>query len=406
MRYYYRLMEETLDKYLRQFKVVLITGPRQVGKSTMLKNCLLDRYEYVTLDDINELDMAKNDPAQFLRNHPKPIIIDEVQYAPELFRQIKWEVDRSDACGQYCLTGSQTYELMKNVGESLSGRIGVIELSSMSFREMESVKFNIPFVPTNEYLEIRKQKLVKLNDVWETIHRGSMPALLDKSMDWTFFYGSYVKSYIERDVRDVLSIRNVSLFYKFLTAMAARTGELFIPNDIANSLGVSLPTVQAWTSVLEASGLIKIVQPYANNALKRATKTPKLYFMDTGLVCYLVGWNNKAVLMNGAMAGSVFETFVVSEIIKSYKNAGLNTSHIFFYRDREQKEIDLVIENGGTLYPIEIKKSAQPATAMAKNFPVLNNVQDRIVGQGCIICLSDSLCGVSESLTIIPVEYC
>lgn len=405
MNYYPRHIENVLHKYLKQFKVVLLTGPRQVGKSTLLKKALAEGYEYITLDDMNELDMAQNDPAQFFVNHASPAIIDEVQYAPELFRRLKYLVDKQERRGYYCLTGSQTYLLMKNVSESLAGRIGVLELSPISIREKYKESFSLPFIPTDEYFRERRKSLVYHDDIWQTIFRGSMPELLDESLSWQFFYSSYVKSYIQRDVREIINIKNENNFYKFLVALAARTGELFIANDIARTIGVSLQTVQAWLSVLEASGLIFILRPYENNILKRAVKTPKVYFMDTGLVAYLVGWNNPEVLKNGAMAGSVFETFVVSEIIKSYKNNGLDTNNLYFYRDRDQKEIDMLIINGDTIHPIEIKKSAQPASSMAKNFPVLASIPGMKMGQGCILCLAENLAKVSDELSIVPINY-
>ena len=245
MNYYHRQIEDVLKQYLKQFKVVLLTGPRQVGKSTLLKECLSDDFEYVTLDDINELDMAQNDAVQFFLNHGKPLIIDEVQYAPNIFRQLKYLSDKQNDKGQFCLTGSQNYLLMQNVSESLAGRIGIMELSPLSLREMNRITFNRPFVPNDEYFESRKPNLIREPDIWQRIFRGSMPALLDETADWRFFYNSYIKSYIERDVRNIVNVRNENLFYKFLVAIAARTGELFVANDIAKSIGVTMQTIQA-----------------------------------------------------------------------------------------------------------------------------------------------------------------
>lgn len=405
MNYFHRQIEDILKQYLKQFKVVLLTGPRQVGKSTLLKMCLSDDFEYVTLDDINELDMAQNDVAQFFMNHKKPLIIDEVQYAPNIFRHLKYLSDKQDDKGQFCLTGSQNYLLMQNVSESLAGRIGIMELSSFSLRETNQITFNRPFIPTDGYFESRKSSLKREPDIWQRIFRGSMPALLDETADWHFFYNSYIKSYIERDVHDIVNVRNENLFYKFLVALAARTGELFVANDIAKSIGVAMQTIQSWMSVLESSGIVFLLRPYENNILKRAIKTPKIYLLDTGLVCNLVGWNNPEVLKNGAMAGNIFETFVVSEIIKSYKNAGLDTNNLYFYRDRDQKEIDMLIVEGDTIHPIEIKKTAQPATAMAKNFPTIKEIPGMELGCGCILCLAEKLVKTSENLAVVPIEY-
>ncbi|MBO4728137.1 MAG: ATP-binding protein [Spirochaetaceae bacterium] len=402
MPYIQRHAKQTLMKMLSQFKVVLVTGPRQVGKSTLLQN-ELKNFEYVTLDDMAELEQARSDPALFFKNHSLPVVIDEVQYAPELFRYIKFLVDKSDAKGQICLTGSQTYSLMQNVSESLAGRIGILELQGLSLREKQKVNFFEPFVPNSDYIQNRLENLVQYNGIWNDIFYGSMPEMTNKEIDWNFFYRSYVKSYIERDVRNLMNIKDESLFYKFMVALAARTGCLFNAADIANSTGVSLKTIQSWISVLEASGIIFFLRPYENNILKRTVKTPKIYFNDTGLVCYLVGWDNPKVAQNGAMAGELFETFVISEIAKTYFNSGADLRSLFFYRDSNQKEIDLLISKNGSLFPVEIKKSAQVSISMAKNFPavkLLNEIQT-----GTILCQCDKKMFLSETVQALPLEF-
>ena len=402
MPYIQRHAKQTLMKMLSQFKVVLVTGPRQVGKTTLLQN-ELKNFEYVTLDDMAELEQARSDPALFFKNHSLPVVIDEVQYAPELFRYIKFLVDKSDAKGQICLTGSQTYSLMQNVSESLAGRIGILELQGLSLREKQKVNFFEPFVPDSDYIQNRLENLVQYNDIWNDIFYGSMPEMTNKEIDWNFFYRSYVKSYIERDVRNLMNIKDESLFYKFMVALAARTGCLFNAADIANSTGVSLKTIQNWISVLEASGIIFFLRPYENNILKRTVKTPKIYFNDTGLVCYLVGWDNPKVAQNGAMAGELFETFVISEIAKTYFNSGADLRSLFFYRDSNQKEIDLLISKNGSLFPVEIKKSAQVSISMAKNFPavkLLNEIQT-----GTILCQCDKKMFLSETVQALPLEF-
>ena len=402
MPYIQRHAKQTLMKMLSQFKVVLVTGPRQVGKSTLLQN-ELKNFEYVTLDDMAELEQARSDPALFFKNHSLPVVIDEVQYAPELFRYIKFLVDKSDAKGQICLTGSQTYSLMQNVSESLAGRIGILELQGLSLREKQKANFFEPFVPDSDYIQNRLENLVQYNDIWNDIFYGSMPEMANKEIDWNFFYRSYVKSYIERDVRNLMNIKDETLFYKFMVALAARTGCLFNAADIANSTGVSLKTIQNWISVLEASGIIFFLRPYENNILKRTVKTPKIYFNDTGLVCYLVGWDNPKVAQNGAMAGELFETFVISEIAKTYFNSGADLRSLFFYRDSNRKEIDLLISKNGSLFPVEIKKSAQVSISMAKNFPavkLLNEIQT-----GTILCQCDKKMFLSETVQALPLEF-
>lgn len=405
MEYIPRVAINVLKKYLRQFKVVLLTGPRQVGKSTLLQKTLQPKFEYITLDDMDEMELAQTDVQQFFINHKNPLIIDEVQYAPDLFRQIKFLVDKSTKKGMFCLTGSQTYELMQNVSESLAGRIGILQLSPLSLRELNKIDFDLPFIPKKKYYAKREPFVKKEKDIWQRIFRGSMPELTNKKIDWSFFYNSYIQSYIQRDVRQIIGVKDERLFYNFLIAVASRTGSLFVANDVANSLGVSLHTVKSWLSVLEASGIIFILHPYTNNILNRAIKTPKVYFMDTGLVCALVGWTNPTVLKNGAMAGNIFETFVVSEIIKSYKNAGLDAKNIYYYRDRDKKEIDMLIIENETIYPIEIKKSALPAVTMAKNFPTLKEIPGMKMGEGCILCLAEKFTQVNDKLAVVPLEY-
>lgn len=402
MAYIKRHITETLIKMLRQFKVVLVTGPRQVGKSTLLKTELKD-FEYVTLDDMAELEIAQKDPSLFFKNHSLPLVIDEVQYAPQLFKYIKLIADKSDEKGLICLTGSQTYSLMHNVSESLAGRIGILELQGLSLREKFKIPFYNAFIPNDKYLDSRYKTFIPYKNLWNHIHTGSMPEMADEKSDWDLFYRSYTKSYIERDVRNLLNIKEISVFYKFMVALAARTGCLFNAADIANSIGVNLKTVQNWISVLEASGIIFFLRPYENNILKRTIKTPKIYFHDTGLVCYLVGWDNPKVAQNGAMAGELFENFVMSEIAKSYLNYGKDLRNLFFYRDSNQKEIDLIILNEDRLFPIEIKKAAQVSLSMAKNFPTLKQLDN--INMGTILCQCDKKMLLGENVRALPLDF-
>lgn len=404
MKYIHRHLETVLKAMLAQFKVVLITGPRQVGKTTMLREILSD-YEYVTLDDMSELDLAKSDPVIFFKNHSFPLIIDEVQYAPELFRQIKCLTDKSELRGQICLTGSQTYHLMQNVTESLAGRIGILEMQGLSMREMLNLSFEDRFVPMPDYMQKRKKSITPYHNIWEVIFRGSMPELSNPDMDWELYYRSYVKSYIERDVRNLLNIKDERVFYQFMVALASRTGQIFNASDLANSLDVTSKTIQSWLSVLEASGIVFMLRPYENNILKRTIQKPKIYFYDTGLVCYLIGWDNPKVAQNGAMSGCLFETFVISEIVKSYLNQGKDTRQLFYYRDRNQKEIDLIIVQNDQLYPIEIKTSGRATLDMAKNFSVLKDTENIHVQMGTILCRCDRCMFLSDTVQALPVEW-
>lgn len=399
--YINREISAKLASYLKQFKCVLVTGSRQVGKTTLLKHELSDLFEYVTLDDLNALDLAQEDPAAFLNETRLPIVIDEVQLAPTLFRQAKLVVDKSEANGTVILTGSQTYQLMQGVSESLAGRVGILDMSGLSLREVLGNAKGAPYIPA----PIGKNDVPALGDfdLWTHIQRGSMPRLSNPDIDWTDFYGSYTRSYIERDVRQLINIKNERKFYNFMIAIAARTGQLLNATDIANTVDVDVKTVQGWLSVLQASGIVHIMQPFWAKTEKRLSKTPKIFFMDTGLACYLTGWNTPEQLQRGAMAGHMFKTFVVSEVLKSFMNAGRDTRCVFFYRDAQKREIDLVIQDGRTLHPVEIKAGMTVRRDAVKNFSALDGLQDFEVGFGHVICQTLEPYLLSSSVQVIPV---
>lgn len=393
------------ERMINQFKVILITGSRQVGKSTMLKEKLCSRYEYVVLDDFNELDLAKNDPALFLKNHKIPLIVDEVQRAPDLFLQLKYVVDQSPEKGKIVLTGSQSYKLLQKVSDSLSGRVCIIDMASLSMREKLQLDFNLCFLPVDEYFDARSEKLKKYDNLWSHIQRGSMPELYAENMEWEPFYRSYVRTYLERDVAELINVKNLIKFNNFMKCLAARTGELVNADAIARDVGVSVKTIQEWTSILESSGIICLLHSYENNITNRTVKTPKVYFMDSGLVCYLVGWSSPQVAMNGAMSGALFENFVISEIIKSYYNSGHDGQNLYFYRDKDKHEIDLIIEKDGILYPVEIKKSSRPTMDMARHFSVLSKIPGKTSGNGCILCQCEKKMYLSDNIVALPIEY-
>lgn len=394
-----------LERMKKQFRVLLITGSRQVGKATLLKNKLLPEYDYVTLDDFSDLSIAQKDAALFFKNHPLPVIVDEVQRAPNLFLQIKLLADNSEEKGKIILTGSQSYKLLSNAADSLAGRVCIINMSSLSLREKYGIDFNTEFLPTEEYISKRKKSVKTYANLWNHIWRGSMPELADDTVEWESFYRSYIRTYIDRDVADLIDVKNLVKFNNFMQCIASRVGELFNADSLARDVGVTSKTISQWTSILESSGVIKLLQPYEKNVSNRAVKTPKIYFMDTGLVCHLVGWSSSQVAMNGAMSGSLFENFVISEIIKSYYNSGHDSKDIYFYRDKDKKEIDLIIEKDNILYPIEIKKSAQPTIDMAKSLSVLHKIPGKTVGQGCILCQCDKMHYLSDNVAALPVEY-
>ena len=402
--YLSRSIEKTILKAENQTKVVLITGARQVGKSTTIRELYPD-YTYITLDDENFAALARSDSALFFRDIRYPVIIDEAQYAPELFRAIKKIADADKVKGRFFLTGSQSYELMSNASESLAGRISIVEMSGLSLRELFHIDFDRPFIPDDSYIKKRSNSIVHYSDIWSVIHRGSMPELLNPERDWEWFYRDYVRTYLERDIRRIINIKDEIKFRNFLTCLAARSGELLVYQELANEVGIDIKTAQSWVSVVAASGLVRIIHTYQNNIIKRAIKTPKIFFMDTGLLCYLTGWNSPEVLRNGAMSGSIFETFVVSEILKSYSNAGRGTDGIYYYRDKDKKEIDLLIENGNTIHPVEIKKSGSVKKDWIKNFSVLDKIPGKQVGRGAVICLAEKRLPVNENVDALPIEY-
>lgn len=402
-----RNAEHAVGQLSKMFGAVLVAGPRQVGKTTMLKKIGKDM-NYATMDDMVMLLSAREESGTFFKDNPPPVFVDEIQKAPELFPQIKMILDRDRKKGQFFLCGSQQFQMMKNVSESLAGRIGLITLLGFSLREMFRVDCEMPFLPIEEYFAERKENLpfIPYDKVWEIIHRGSIPELCENpDYDWRMFYGAYVRTYIERDVRELAEIGDDVKFTKFMTAAAAATGQLLNLASLARDVGVSQPTADRWMSILVASNLVYLLRPYSTNITKRAVKTPKLYFLDTGLAAYLTKWNTPEVLKNGAMAGAFFESFVVSEILKSYYNSGILDPPLYFYRDKDRNEIDLLIEDGGTLYPIEVKKHADPRESDLDAFAILDKIPGVCRGPGGVVCLYDSLVALGEHDRVIPIQY-
>lgn len=402
--YIKRKVEKTLIKLSKMFKVLLVTGPRQVGKSTTLKHLFGHRYHYVTLDDVLELELAKNDPKLFFRNNPLPLIIDEVQLAPGLFREVKRIVDKIDDKGQIILTGSQIFHLMDGVSESLAGRVGIVDFLGLSYREIVELDFDGPFYPNDDYLNLEKINEKDI-DIFDFIHRGSKPELnKDKEIDWKLYYASYIRTYLERDVRSILNVRNLDIFSNFMVVLASRTGQILNYSSVANEVGVDVETIKSWVKVLETSGIVFLLKPFSNNAIKRTIKSPMLYFLDTGLVSYLLNWLTKDTLEKGALSGAILETHVMSEIVKSFKQNGILDLPLYFYRDKDKKEIDLIIKENGKLYPVEIKKTMNPNVRMAKTFSVLEKALGYEVGNQVILCMIDQMIYLSENLLAYPIK--
>ena len=402
-----RTLRKIIEEVSKSFPVLLLTGPRQVGKTTLLESISDNTRKYVTLDDLEQRQLAKTDPALFLQIHQTPLIIDEVQYAPELFSYIKMYVDNNKTSGLFWLTGSQKFHLMKNITESLAGRVAILDMLGLSYKEITNKAADvIPFLPTFSWVTEAKQHFdtsPNVNEVFELIYRGSFPKLIsDKNMSRDIFYSSYIQTYIERDVKDITKIGSELKFFNFIKSMAARTGQLINYTDIARDTNIDLKTAKAWASILETSGLIKFLQPYYNNITNRIIKTPKMYFLDTGLCCYLTGWNSSKTLESGAMNGAIFETYVFAEILKSYWNNGKNPN-IYFYRDKDKREIDFIFEYNGMLYPIEVKKTATPSLSNIKSFSVIENLK-KPIGEGAIICLYKELFPLNKNVILIPVN--
>ena len=415
-----RHIEGVVERRSKNSKAILLTGPRQVGKSTLYKH-LFGKVNQVTFDDDLLLAQAEEDMNLFLLNNPCPLMIDEVQKCPSIFNKLKIVLDNTDEYGNFYLTGSQKLQLMEGVSESLAGRVSIVELEGLSLREIYDVPFSKHFVPTQEYIKEREGAVKNYRkNLWETIHRGSYPELYSNpEREWMDFYQSYVKTYLERDVNKLIRAKNHLTFVKFLTCVAARTGQVVNYTNISSEVGVSEVTVKEWISILEKSGIIYILKPYTSSALNRAIRSPKLYFRDTGLCCYLTRWLTPETLKNGAMAGAMFETFVINEILKSYSNEGLEYDfNVFYYNGKDKKrkkengeevevdgEIDLILQEDGILYPIEIKMSASPKVDMASEFDVLDGVPDKKRGMGVIICLYDKKMYLRENLIALPLEF-
>ena len=409
MAYIDRAITSLLKKRVSTSKCLLLTGARQVGKSTLVKH-VFPAYHRANFDDRLTRLQAREEPKLFFLNNPRPLFIDEVQKESGILEEIKMIVDESDRRGDFILSGSQKLELMKGVSESLAGRVSIMELAGLSLREINGISFNQHFIPSSQYLQERENEITPYKDIWKTIHKGSYPELYDIDRDWRDFYSSYVATYLERDINELIAADSLT-FTKFMTSVAARTGEMLNYANIASEVGVSEPTIKNWVSVLERTGIVYILQPYSSNALARAIKTPKIYFRDTGLACYLTRWLSPETLMNSAVAGNMFETFVVSEILKSYSNEGRDYRFsIFYYRGKDKRasgenEIDLVIEEDGILYPVEIKMTGNPKAVMGAANQVLDKIPDKKRGTGVILCLIDKKTYLRENLVALPIDY-
>lgn len=398
-----RAIETAVIAIAKTFPVLLVTGARQVGKTTLLKHIAEPGRNYVTLDDPLQRRLALEEPELFLERFEAPVIIDEIQYAPNLLSYIKIRVDRDGTKGAYWLAGSQMFHLMREASESLAGRVGVVHLLGLSQAEIAG-RDSVPFLPSKELLSAKRKQSerVSLTEVFQAIHQGSLPVLLsDRDRPPVeHYYASYVQTYLQRDIKDLTQVGDELSFLRFLTATAARTGQMLQYADLARDTGISQPTAKKWLSLLVTSGIVTIIEPWYSNTLTRMIKAPKFYFLDTGLAAYLTRWTSPAALEAGAMSGAFFETFVVSEIIKSWYNAG-KTPPVFYYRDKDRNEIDLILESDGQLYPVEIKKSANPGKDAVAAFRKLADA-GRKVGPGGVVCCATEYLPLDSGNSIIP----
>ena len=409
--YIKRAIEKTIKKMAKEFPVIVISGARQVGKSTMLKMIKEDNMNYVTLDDLDARNLALSDPKYFLQQYSYPLLIDEIQYAPNLLPYIKMIVDdekfkalknNAEVKSLFWLTCSQQFKMMKDISESLAGRVGVLNLYSLSNSEIKGYE-RLLFTPKLDELK-KNENIVHCDskEIFERIFNGGMPSIATGAIERSNYFSSYINTYIERDVKQLLNVGKTIEFYNFMQYIAVRTAQELNYSTIAKEIGVDSKTIKNWISILESSGIIYLLQPFSSNLSNRIIKSPKLYFMDTGLCSYLAKYPNPETLEIGALSGAIFETFVVSEIIKNTANHGLDPKmNLYYYRDKDQKEVDLLYIEGDTIYPIEIKKGISPSNP-DKNFSVLNKYSND-VATGIVICMANKLQPINRNCWLCPV---
>lgn len=406
--YIKRHMEMPVMALNQQYPVLLITGPRQVGKTTMLEHLIETEgrgRRKVSLDDLMERELAKTDPKMFFQLHQPPLLIDEVQYAPELFPYIKILADTRRQPGDFWLTGSQMFKMMEGVQESLAGRVALLSMPPLSQSEIMGEPENTPFSLELSALADREKHRMILDtpEVFRHIFRGGMPTLVSGAyQEANIFYSSYIDTYLERDVRRLSNGIDSLKFLRFLRASAARASQQVNYKGISDDAEIDQATAKSWLRVLEALGVIFLLYPYSNNVLKRTVSTPKLYFYDTGLVCYLTRWSSAETAMEGAMSGALLENYAVLEIIKTYQNAG-QEPYLYYYRDKDAREIDLILERDGKLFPVEIKKMASPPRKLTKVFELIEKSPLQR-GAGAVLCMADKLSAFDQNNLIIPIS--
>ena len=404
--YIKRIIGDTILQANKDYPIIMVCGQRQVGKSTMLNHIKEEKRRYVSFDDRAARRLAETDPSLFFETYGYPILIDEFQKVPSILESIKDIVDKlgyegKDTNGLFWLTGSQKFKMMEGVSESLAGRVAIFEMSSLSLQEIEGRNNGI-FSPELSNLKNRSFEYKDVNKIYQYIFKGGMPKINASNINRDKYYSDYVNTYLERDVKELSQVGKLNEFYDFLVYIAARTAQEIKYDDISKHIGVSAPTIKSWITILERSGIIFILRPYYSSITDRLVKTPKLYFMDTGLAAYLCRWPNAETLQNGHMDGAFMETYVISEIVKSYYNSGTPINNIYYYRDIDQKEIDLLIVGADSIYPIEIKKSKDPSKP-DKNFNVLEKF-GLDVKPGLVICMNDEILPINRKCYLVPIS--
>jgi predicted AAA+ superfamily ATPase len=403
--YYQRALRECWTNAGEQFPVLLLTGPRQVGKTTLLQHLCEKGRRYVTLDDPSIRALAREDPALLLQRFEPPVLIDEIQYAPQLLPLIKMSVDSERRPGRFWLTGSQQFQMMRGISETLAGRVAILNLLGFSGRERHRLELNTsPFMPTQTALRERENSAVdsSLKSIYKDIWLGSFPALIAGPVkDRDLFFSSYLQTYLQRDVRDLTQVGSEAAFVRFLRACAALTGQMLNLTQLARDADVAVNTAKNWLSILQASFQVFLLQPYHTNLTKRLVKTPKLYFLDTGLCAYLTEWSSPETLAAGAMSGAILETYALCELLKSWWYRGKKPL-LYYYRDKDQREIDFLLVQDQILYPLEIKKSASPKREWVGHFSALSRLK-RQVGEGGVLCLCKQMMPLTETANAIPI---